>query len=196
MEVQTPDNKPTDQQELNRTDVIPNSESLDEVQTEERPTQVFSHGSAEPEVSSHVTVEPQDSAPVDPQEQSTQAFSHGPAEPEVSSHEIIEPQVRFLLKINFIQYKVHPSAPAVATLDEDEVAFPDPAQPEILSVLAGLDPKKKHVMQKGTRARDDHGLEGHLIKRKKGDGDDGEGGGDGMSLRPKNSLRHTICGTH
>ena len=64
---------------------------------------------------------------------------------------------------------------------------------------AGSDPKKKHVLVKGSRVRrrdDDHELERPVIKRKKGDGDDDEGGGDGMSLRPRDSLRHTTCGTH
>ena len=87
----------------------------------------------------------------------------------------------------------------MATPDEEEVEFPDPAQPEVLSVPAGLDPKKKHVLVKGARARgrgDDHDLERPVIKRKKGNGDDDEGGGDGMSLRPRDSLRHTTCGTH
>ena len=79
------------------------------------------------------------------------------------------------------------------------VESPDLAQPEVLSVPAGTDPKKKHVLVKGAWARgrgDDHDLERPVIKRKKDDGDDGEGGGDGMSLRPRDSLRHTTCGTH
>ncbi|XP_059318757.1 uncharacterized protein LOC132069420 isoform X2 [Lycium ferocissimum] len=133
-----------------------------------------------------MTTEPQDSAPVGPQERPIQEHSHQPAEAEVSSHETTEAHV-------------HPSAPEVATPDEEEVEFPDLAQPEVLSVPAGLDPKKKHVLVKGARARgrgDDHDLERPVIKRKKGDGDDGEGGGDSMSLRPRDTLRHTTCGTH
>ncbi|XP_059281230.1 uncharacterized protein LOC132034911 [Lycium ferocissimum] len=98
-----------------------------------------------------------------------------------------------------VDTQVHPSAPEVATPDEVEFEIPDLTQPEVLSVPAGPDPKKKHVLVKGARARqrdDDHGLERPVIKRKKGDGDDDEGSGDGMSLRPRDSLRHTTCGTH
>ncbi|XP_059316177.1 uncharacterized protein LOC132067033 [Lycium ferocissimum] len=56
----------------------------------EPPTQVFSHGPAEPTVSSHVTVEPHDSTPVGPQDKRIQEPSHQPAEAEVSSHETTE----------------------------------------------------------------------------------------------------------
>ncbi|XP_060206248.1 uncharacterized protein LOC132633814 [Lycium barbarum] len=56
----------------------------------EPPTQAFSHGPAEPAMSSHVTVEPHDSAPVGPQELPIPEHSHQPAEAEVSSHETTE----------------------------------------------------------------------------------------------------------
>ncbi|XP_060206565.1 uncharacterized protein LOC132634313 isoform X2 [Lycium barbarum] len=65
----------------------------------EPPTQAFSHGSAEPAVSSHMTTEPQDSAPVGPQELPIPEHSHQPAEVEVSSHETTEAHVSFLLKL-------------------------------------------------------------------------------------------------
>ncbi|XP_059281050.1 uncharacterized protein LOC132034698 [Lycium ferocissimum] len=87
---------------------------------------------------------------------------------------------------------VHPSPPAVATPDEEEVEFPDLAQPEVLSVLAGLDPKKKHVLVKGARARgrgDDHDMERLVTKRKKGNGDDGEGGGDASAEKEYAEIR-------
>ncbi|XP_060198864.1 uncharacterized protein LOC132627503 [Lycium barbarum] len=58
----------------------------------EPPTQAFSHGPAEPAMSSHVTVEPHDSAPAGPPEPPTQVFSHGPAEPAMSSHVTVEPR--------------------------------------------------------------------------------------------------------
>ncbi|XP_060190428.1 uncharacterized protein LOC132619589 [Lycium barbarum] len=185
----------------------------------EPPTQAFSHESAEPAVSSHVTVEPYDSTPVGPQEQPIQEYSHQPAEAEVSSHETTEAHHLVQETTSYsppdpsqkptdpsqeptqapVDTQVHPSAPAVATPDEEESEFPDPGHHEVLPVRAGLDPKKKHILVKGTRARgrgDDHDLERPVIKRKKGDGDDGEGDGDGMSLRPRDSLRHTTCGTH
>ncbi|XP_059310727.1 receptor-like protein EIX2 [Lycium ferocissimum] len=82
-----------------------------------------------------------------------------------------------ILEFDDFLIPAHPSAPAVASLDKDKVSSSEPDQPEILSITAGLDLKKKYimqkgyVMQKGTRARDDHGLEHPLIKRKKGDGD-------------------------
>ncbi|XP_059316126.1 uncharacterized protein LOC132066959 isoform X2 [Lycium ferocissimum] len=181
----------------------------------EPPTQAFSHGSAEPAVSSHMTTEPQDSAPVGPQERPIQEHSHQPAEAEVSSHETTEAHETTSYSPPhpsqeptdpsqeptqaLVDTQVHPSAPEVATPDEEEVEFPDLTQPQVLSVPAGLDPMKKHVLVKGASARgrgDDHDLERSVIKRKNGDGDDGEGGGDGMSLRPRDSLRHTTCGTH
>ncbi|XP_060171139.1 uncharacterized protein LOC132602172 isoform X1 [Lycium barbarum] len=170
-------------------------------------------------MSSHVTVEPHDLAPVGPQELPILEHSHQPAEAEVSSHETTEAHHVVQETTSYspphpsqvptdpsqeptqapVDTHVHPSAPAVATPDEEEVKFPDPAQPEVLSVPAGTDPKKKHVLVKGARVRgrgDDHGLERRVIKTKKSDGDDGEGGGDGMILRPRDSLRHTTCGTH
>ncbi|XP_060171140.1 uncharacterized protein LOC132602172 isoform X2 [Lycium barbarum] len=153
-------------------------------------------------MSSHVTVEPHDLAPVGPQELPILEHSHQPAEAEVSSHETTEAHHVVQETTSYSPphpSQVHPSAPAVATPDEEEVKFPDPAQPEVLSVPAGTDPKKKHVLVKGARVRgrgDDHGLERRVIKTKKSDGDDGEGGGDGMILRPRDSLRHTTCGTH
>ncbi|XP_059310500.1 calcium-transporting ATPase 12, plasma membrane-type-like [Lycium ferocissimum] len=99
-----------------------------------------------------------DSAPVGPPEQPTQPFSHGPTEPEVSSHETVKSQ-----------YLVHEttsySAPGPS---QERIQAPFDTQPEILSVPGGLDPKKEHVMQKGAKARDDHGLKRPLIKMKKG----------------------------
>ncbi|XP_059310224.1 proline-rich receptor-like protein kinase PERK9 [Lycium ferocissimum] len=135
------------------------------------------------------------STPVGPQErpiQETTSYSppHPSQEPTDPSQEPTQAPV---------DTQVHPSAPEVATPDEVEVETPDLTQPEVLSVPAGSDPKKKHVLVKGSRVRrrdDDHELERPVIKRKKGDGDDDEPGGDGMSLRPRDSLRHTTCGTH
>ncbi|XP_060199332.1 uncharacterized protein LOC132627774 [Lycium barbarum] len=158
----------------------------------EPPTQAFSHRPTEPAMSSHVTVDPHDSAPVGPQELPIPEHSHQPAEAEVSSHETTEAHHLVQETTSYspshpsqeprdpsqepsqapVDTQVHPSAPAVATPDEEEVEFPDPAQPEVLSVPAGQDPKKKHVLVKGARARgkgDDHDLERPVIKRKKGD---------------------------
>ncbi|XP_060206447.1 uncharacterized protein LOC132634172 isoform X2 [Lycium barbarum] len=124
----------------------------------EPPTQAFSHGSAEPAMSSHMTTEPQDSAPVGPQELPIQEHSHQLAEAEVSSHETTEahttsPHPSQEPTQAPIGIQVHPSALAVATPDELEVEFPDLAQPEVLSLPAGLDPKRKHVLVKGARVR-------------------------------------------
>ncbi|XP_059302306.1 uncharacterized protein LOC132054280 [Lycium ferocissimum] len=135
------------------------------VGSQERPTQAFSHGPAEPTVSSHVTVEPQDSAPVGPQQRPIQ----DPTELQVSSQETIEqrettsysapdpsqeptdpPQKPTQAPVDT---QTHPSAPAMETPDEEEVEFPDPDQPKVLTVPAGLDPKKKHVIVKGEGKR-------------------------------------------
>ncbi|XP_060184950.1 uncharacterized protein LOC132614503 [Lycium barbarum] len=113
----------------------------------EPPIQAFSHGPAEPAMSSHVTVEPHDSAPVGPQELPIPEHSHQPAEAEVSSHETTEAHHVVQETSSYspphpsqeptdpsqeptqapVDTQVRPSAPAVATPDEEEVEFPDPA---------------------------------------------------------------------
>ncbi|XP_059295479.1 uncharacterized protein LOC132048810 [Lycium ferocissimum] len=117
----------------------------------ERPTQVFSHWSAEPAVSSHMTTEAQDSAPVGPQERPIQEHSHQPAEAEVSSHETTEAHHLVQETTSYspphpsreptdlsrgaysgaFDTRVHPSAPTVATPDEEESEFPDPGHHEL-----------------------------------------------------------------
>ncbi|XP_060213898.1 uncharacterized protein LOC132641041 isoform X2 [Lycium barbarum] len=86
----------------------------------EPPTQAFSHGSAEPAVSSHLTTEPQDSAPAGPSEPPTQAFSHGSAEPAVSSHMTTEPQDSAPVDPQELPIPEHSHQPAEAEVSSHE----------------------------------------------------------------------------
>ncbi|XP_060179840.1 uncharacterized protein LOC132609727 isoform X2 [Lycium barbarum] len=91
--------------------------------------------------------------------------------------------------------EVHSSAPVDPSPDEiDEEPCYEPAPPP--TVIS----HRKHVMnwgpgrKKGRKgSKDDHAIEHVQIKRRKGDGDDG--GGGGVSLRPSRTLKAPICGT-
>ncbi|XP_060217283.1 uncharacterized protein LOC132644697 [Lycium barbarum] len=87
--------------------------------------------------------------------------------------------------------QVHSSAPVnpSPTLTE--------SSPEDHS-LATVVSHRKHVLNKPPKkgTQDDHAIERAQIKRKRGDGDDGEsGGGGGVCLRPKVILKPPTCGT-
>ncbi|XP_059295118.1 uncharacterized protein LOC132048230 [Lycium ferocissimum] len=95
-----------------------------------------------------------------------------------------------------VDTQVHSSAPVDGSpneIDETPDAVVPLPPPTVIS-------HRKHVMNQGPGrmkgrkgSKDDHSIEHVHIKRRKGDEDDGEGGGVG--LRPSRTLKAPRCGT-
>ncbi|XP_060210450.1 uncharacterized protein LOC132637371 [Lycium barbarum] len=88
-----------------------------------------------------------------------------------------------------VHTQVHSSVPVDPSPTEIE------SSPEADDISATVVSHRKHILNKALRKRrqDDHAIEHVHIKRKKGGGDDGEGGG--VRLRPKVILKAPTCGT-
>ncbi|XP_059295659.1 uncharacterized protein LOC132048996 [Lycium ferocissimum] len=87
-----------------------------------------------------------------------------------------------------IDTQVHSSAP----MDPSPVEIGSSTEAYISATVVS---HRKHILNKPPRkgTQDDHAIKHVRIKRKKGDGDDGEGGG--VRLRPKVILKAPTCGT-
>ncbi|XP_059310612.1 uncharacterized protein LOC132061959 [Lycium ferocissimum] len=112
------------------------------------------------------------SAPVDPSPASAPSISPAPGPAQETAEE-----------------PVHSSAP----VDPSSVGIESSPEAHISATVVSH--RRKHILNKPPRkgTQDDHGIKHVRIKRKKGDGDDGEGGR--VRLRPKVILKAPTCGT-